>query len=253
MSNMRLFAVALIVGAIIGCLGVAGTAEPNTDPAGAPGTHGTHGDPGESMTLKGAAPTVDDRTVVLFDGASWDGWTKVDGSPSQWEVQSDASVMVKSGGNAITKEQFGDFQLHLEFLSPVMEGRTGQGRGNSGVYVHGRYEVQVLGSYGDEPLGNGCGAIYSIAPPMVEASRPSGEWQTYDMVFRAPRMSEEGEVLEHARITVLHNGIVIHNNLELPHTTPGGVARDIAARGPLLLQDHGDPVRYRNIWMRRLD
>ena len=156
-------------------------------------------------------------------------------------------------GDAVSRETFGDFHLHLEFLCPPMPDAEGQARANSGVYLHGRYEVQVLDTYGQEPALGACGAVYSIAPPMVNASLPAGRWQTYDIVFLAPRFDAAGDVEVLPRVTVLHNGVVVHNNLELPGTTPGGLDRDMVAEGPLLLQDHSDPVRYRNIWIRRLD
>ncbi len=201
--------------------------------------------------LGALAAAADDRTVVLFDGTSWNAWTTRDGDPSQWVVQDDGSVLV-TGGDAITKRSFSDFRLHLEFLCPVMESKDGQARANSGVYLHGRYEVQVLDSYGQEPAPNACGAIYSIAKPLVNASLPSGQWQTYDIIFRAPRYGPVDELLENARVTVLHNGVVIHNNLEIPGSTPGGFERGFGTMGPILLQDHGDPIRYRNIWVRSL-
>ena len=207
---------------------------------------------GPSMADTDKAPLHDSRTVVLSDGADFSGWRQRDGAPSQWEVQSDGSMLVK-GGDAITADEFGDFQLHLEFRCPEMPEKAGQARGNSGVYIHGRYEVQVLDTFGQPPASNGCGAIYSIAPPQVNASRPAGEWQTYDIVFRAPRFDASGSVTETPRMTVIHNGRVIHNNLTLPNTTPGGLDGAMVARGPILLQDHGDPVRYRNIWVRSLD
>jgi hypothetical protein len=166
---------------------------------------------------------------------------------------SDGSVEVRRGTrNAISRAEFGDHQIHLEFRCPHMPDKQGQARGNSGVYVQGRYEVQVLDTYGLPAADNGCGGIYSISKPLVNASRPPGEWQTYDIVFRAPRFDGD-ELTEKARITVIHNGLVIHNNLELTNTTPGGIDREITRTGPLLLQDHGDPVRYRNVWVRRLD
>ncbi|MHC4448342.1 MAG: 3-keto-disaccharide hydrolase, partial [Planctomycetota bacterium] len=157
------------------------------------------------------------------------------------------------GGDAITRREFLNFQLHLEFFCPEMPGQRGQARANSGVYLHGRYEVQVLESFGQPPAGNGCGAIYSIAAPLVNASRPAGSWQTYDIVFRAPRYDAVDALVELPRVTVLHNGVVIHNNVELPKPTPGGTDQTMRTMGPILLQDHGDPVRYRNIWVRSLD
>ncbi len=207
---------------------------------------------GGEITFGALSPSPDDKTVVLFDGESWDGWVQRDRSPSQWIVQPDGSVLV-NGGDAITVRDFLDHQLHVEFFLPVMEKKEGQARANSGVYVHGRYEVQVLDSYGQAPALNGCGAIYSIAKPLVNASRPPGEWQSYDIIFRAPRYGPVDELLAPARITVLHNGVCIHNNLDLPQGTPGGFERGFDTMGPLLLQDHGDPVRYRNIWVRPLN
>jgi len=211
-------------------------------------------DPGPSATL-GAPPLLrDDSIHLLFDSKSWDEWAARDGSPSRWEVQPDGSVLVKAGtGDAISKREFGDFQLHLEFRCPLMEGKTGQARGNSGVYLHDRYEVQVLDSWGLDSQDNDCGGIYRIAKPLVNACRPPEQWQTYDIIFRAPRFDSAGAVTEPPRVTVIHNGVVIHNNLTIPGPTGGAVGMDMAARGPIRLQDHGDPVRYRNIWVRALD
>lgn len=210
-------------------------------------------------TLNAQPPLIDDRTKILFDGENWsDHWTTRDGSPSRWLVQDDGSVQVAGGtGDAITRESFGDFQLHLEFFCPPIppeqdQNKQGQARSNSGVYLHGRYEIQVLDSHGQAPANNLCGGIYQIAAPLVNASRPAGEWQSYDIIFRTPRFDDDHNVTEPARVTVIHNGVVIHNNLILPSTTPGGLDRNAVAEGPILLQDHGDPVRYRNIWIRRL-
>jgi hypothetical protein len=206
-----------------------------------------------SPTLGAPPPALDDRTVVLFDGTAWRGWHQRDGKPSAWRVEANGAVTVQ-GGDAITDAEFGDFQLHVEFRCPPMRDRAGQARANSGVYLHGRYEVQVLDSHGDAVANNGCGAVYSIASPLVNACAAPGAFQTYDIIFRAPRMgADPTAVTEPARMTVIHNGIVIHNNLVLPHATPGGLDEKVVARGPLLLQDHGDPIQYRNIWLRRLD
>jgi hypothetical protein len=211
------------------------------------------GDGGTKVTMQASSsgpPTTDERTVVLFAGKSWENWRHVDGSQSQWEIQDDRSILVK-GGNAITAEEFGDFQLHIEFFCPPTD-KEGQSKSNSGVYLHGRYEIQVLDSHGAAPANNLCGGIYQIATPLVNASKPPGTWQSFDVVFRGPRFDDAGKVNEQPRVTVMHNGITIHNNVILPNTTPGGIDREMVSKGPILLQDHGDPVRYRNIWLRKL-
>jgi hypothetical protein len=215
-------------------------------------------DPGPSFTLGATPPKVAvggaEDVVILFDGSSWDGWTSREGQPSKWEVQDDGSVLVVAGaGDALSREQFGDLQLHVEFLCPLMADASGQARANSGVYLHGLYEVQVLDSFGLEPLMDGCAAVYGVAPPVVNASRPPREWQTYDIFFRGPRFDETGAVAENPRITVLHNGVLVHNNIEIPSSTRAAAGTDMIARGPILLQDHGNAVRYRNIWARRLN
>ncbi len=199
----------------------------------------------------GALPLRGNRTEVLFDGDAWD-WTTRDGASSAWIVHADGSIEA-AVADAVSRREFGDFQLHLEFLCPVMADSQGQARANSGVYLHARYEVQVLDSYGQEPSLNGCGAVYSIAKPSENASLPPGQWQTYDIVFRAPRFDEAGTVVELPRVTVVHNGTLIHDDRELPGTTAGGFDREMRAAGPILLQFHGDPVRYRNIRVRPLD
>jgi hypothetical protein len=139
----------------------------------------------------------------------------------------------------------------VEFRVPYEPGKGGQGRGNSGVYLQDRYEVQVLDSFGLEPGLGDCGALYQIAAPPPAVCLPPLAWQTFDITFRAPRFDASGRKTENARITVIHNGIKIHDNLELPHTT-GGAAPGEVPSGPLRLQDHGNPVRYRNIWVQPL-
>ena len=193
-----------------------------------------------------------EKAIALFDGTSLDGWVQRDGQPAGWELRGDGSMEV-ARGDILTRQSFGDVRIHLEFRTPLMPEARGQGRGNSGVYVQGRYEVQVLDSFGLEPMDNGCGALYRIAPPRVNASLPPLQWQTYEIIFRAPRFDPSGSKTANARITVRHNGEVIHLNRELPRLTPGGVSNEENERGPLLLQDHRDPVQYRNIWVQALD
>ena len=150
----------------------------------------------------------------------------------------------------ITKQEFGDFRLHVEFWLPASE-ESGQGRSNSGVYSHGRYEIQVLDSFKNPtyPFG-GCGAIYEQKDPDQNAILPPETWNTYDITFRAPRFNKEGKVIEKPRITVLHNGLRIHNNVEIEKTsTRSGQDGPQPKVGPILLQNHGNPVRYRNIWI----
>lgn len=195
----------------------------------------------------GAEPP--EGAILLFDGSDTSQWRRM---PEQWHVVDGA--MQVGGSNLYTREEFGDHRLHLEFRTPYMPNARGQGRGNSGVYVHGRYEVQVLDSFGEPPAHDLCGGIYSIREPDADVTLPPGEWQTYDITFRAPRFDDDGEKVENAVITVIHNGVTIHDEVELPHTTPGGVSGQEAELGGIWLQDHGgDPVRFRNIWVEELD
>lgn len=155
-------------------------------------------------------------------------------------------------GSILTAASFGDCQLHLEFRTPIEEGE-GQNRGNSGVYIHGRYEVQILDSHRNTTYPGGqCGAIYNVHPPLVNASLPQGEWQSYDIIFRAPRFDEQGKKTANARLTVLHNGVLVHDAAEVP--SPTGASRDSkeSPTGPIMLQDHGHRVQFRNIWVRGL-
>ncbi len=199
-----------------------------------------------SPTL-GAAPP--EGAIVLMDGDDLDEW---DTSPPKWHIRGDGSVEV-ANPDLISKREFGDHKLHLEFRTPFMPTERGQARGNSGVYLHGVYEVQVLDSFGLDPADNLCGGIYKIAVPSKNMCLPPLEWQTYDITFRAPRFDASGKKTENARITVVQNGETIHDDLELPGLTGGAMRDTEEPLGPLKLQHHHDPVRYRNVWALPLD
>jgi hypothetical protein len=186
--------------------------------------------------------------VVLFDGKDTSAWTHEDGRPCEWKIV-DGAMEVHKGG-IVSKEKFGDCTLHVEFWLPNNPPEVkGQARSNSGVYLQHRYEVQVLDSYGLEKLQTGdCGGIYGIKIPDVNACTPPETWQSYDITFRAARFGGDGKKTENARLTVVHNGVTIHDNVEVPKITGGG-REETAEPGPIHLQDHGNPIRFRNIWV----
>ncbi|HJP85096.1 MAG TPA: DUF1080 domain-containing protein [Gemmatimonadaceae bacterium] len=194
--------------------------------------------------------------LVLFNGQDLSHWRSDDGSPAKWIVR-DGYMEVKPGAGGIaTVEKFGDVQLHIEWATPSVVKGEGQERGNSGVFLMERYEVQVLDSYQNETYYHGqAGAVYKQYPPLVNASRKPGEWQTYDIIFHAPHFDEMGKAVDRARVTVLQNGVLIQNNVEIYGITYNDRAPVYIAHAPqesLGLQDHGVPIRYRNIWIRRL-
>jgi len=200
------------------------------------------------MDTCGASPPP--NATVLFDGQDLSKWIAQAGGPPGWKVEDGVMHVVPKTGDVVSAERFTDFFLHLEFRCPDMPEATGQQKGNSGVYLQGRYEIQVLDSYGLNIPGMGdCGAIYNQFAPLVNACKPAMEWQTYDVSFRAPRLTDAGGVAEGVRLTVLQNGQVIQNNVVLPGVTGGAMDENVGEPGPLRLQDHGDLVCYRNIWI----
>lgn len=198
-------------------------------------------DPGS----EGKAPS---DAIVLFGGENLDGWN----GGEKWKIA--GGIATAAGGGISTKEKFGDCQLHVEFATPAEVKGSGQGRGNSGIYLMGKYEVQVLDSYENETYFDGqCASIYKQTPPIVNACRRPGEWQTYDIIFTAPRFADDGSVKTPAYVTVLHNGVLVQNHFELLGGTsfiaPPKYSKH-PEKEPLSIQFHGNPVKFRNIWIR---
>jgi hypothetical protein len=190
--------------------------------------------------------------IVLFDGKDLSGWVSAaSDKPAGWKVEK-GYMEVNGTGNIASKREFGSYQLHVEFRLPLMADAKGQARSNSGVYMHGRYEVQVLDSYGLNSQSDDCGGIYKVAVPLANACRPPEQWQSYDIVFHAPTFDKDGHKVTNAKLTVMQNGVLIQDNAEVPAPTGAGISSDDKAMGPLMLQDHGCKVRYRNIWLRPL-
>ena len=202
------------------------------------------------MVTPGTQGSAPSDAVVLFDGKDLSHWTT-----ARWKVENGYVEVTPHAGDLISKEKFGDAQLHIEWAAPAQVKGNSQGRGNSGVFLQSRYEVQVLDSFDNPTYADGqASAIYGQWPPLVNASRKPGEWQTYDIVFEAPRFQGE-KLVKPAFITVFHNGVLVQNHREAMGPT---MHRELAkyvpqpAEDSLKLQDHGNPVRYRNIWIRRI-
>ncbi len=215
----------------------------------------------ESPTLGKAPP---DGAVVLFDGKNLDQWMhekRGEELDPTWKILDAGSFEIvtgrgknaKGGGDLISRQSFGDCRLHLEFKLPYEPGKGGQGRGNSGVFIQGEYEVQILDSYGSAGMWDECGALYKVWPPKVNACAPPGVWQTYDVEFRTARFGDDGKLTAPPVITVYQNGIPIHKNAELHEITQftwaGRNREHQKDPGPIILQDHGHPVQFRNIWV----
>ncbi|HWA26726.1 MAG TPA: DUF1080 domain-containing protein [Lacunisphaera sp.] len=212
--------------------------------------------PGTASTQEQPGTPPSDATV-LFDGKDIGAWVAMDGTATKWVVKDGAMECVPGSGYVRTLQSFGDCQLHVEWAAPAAVQGNSQGRGNSGVFFgYNRYEIQVLDSYNNKTYADGSAAsIYNQYPPLVNASRPPGQWQTYDIIWTAPRFDEQGKLLAKARMTAFHNGVLVQNDVELTGPNPWIGRPPYVAhpeRLPIAFQDHGNPVRYRNIWVREL-
>ncbi len=204
-------------------------------------------------------PAAPSDAIVLFDGKDLSAWQTAKGAPAPWKLADGYFQVAPGTGSIQSKQQFGDCQLHVEWREPKDVQGQGQGRGNSGVFVQGLYEIQVLDSSGTQTYPDGmAGAIYGQYPPLVNATRPPGQWNTYDAIFHAAKTDTAGHltVTSRARMTVLFNGILVQDNMSLlgptVHNLLASYPAGVPAKGPLVLQDHGNPVEYRNIWIRPL-
>lgn len=214
--------------------------------------------PGTESTLEkpGTAPS---DAVVLFDGKDLSNWTSTKGEPTKWIIDNGTMSPVKHSGMIRSKQEFGSCQLHVEWAAPAKVEGDGQGRGNSGVFLMGRYEIQVLDNYENQTYPDGqAGALYGRKAPLVNACRKPGEWQSYDIVFHRPVFNEKGEVVKRATFTVFHNGVLVQDHTELTGGTdwrgPHAISHYEAHgdKGPIMFQDHGNPVKFRNVWVREI-
>lgn len=195
--------------------------------------------------------------LVLFDGKNFDQWVSVDGGAPKWTIKDNAFTVVAGSKDIKTKKEFGSFQLHIEWRTPaeVNPSATGQGRGNSGIFLQERYEVQVLDNFDNKTYANGqASSIYKQHIPLVNACKKPGEWQVYDIVFNAPRFNKEGRIVEPAYVTIIHNGVLTLNHVAIwgPTEYIGFPVYKPYEMGCIRLQDHGNAVSYRNIWVREI-
>jgi hypothetical protein len=213
-------------------------------------------EPVPAVVSPGATGAPPSDAIVLFDGNDLSEWAAEEGGDAGWSVEDGAMTVVPASGSIVTRRGFGDIQLHIEWRSPAEVRGESQGRGNSGVYFMELYEIQVLDSYENSTYPNGqAGAIYKQHIPMVNASRGPGEWQSYDVIFTAPRFDADGSLSSPAYMTAFHNGVLIQNHAELRGPTEWIGEPEYEAhadRAPILIQDHGNPVSYRNIWVREI-
>jgi hypothetical protein len=199
------------------------------------------------------SPKPPKGAIVLFNGKDTSKWESAGSNrPIGWKLVEDGAMEVAPGtGNIETVPKFTDYQLHVEFNTPYMPNSHGQERGNSGVYMQGLYEIQVLDSYHNDTYANGsCGAVYGQYVPRVNVCKPPGQWQTYDITYTAPRFDDKGELTQKPRVTVYQNGALIQDDVEIQGATTASGNYDRTQAGPIMLQDHGCKVRYRNIWIK---
>ena len=217
-------------------------------------------DPQPKAVDPGAPGTAPSDAIVLFNGTDISEWVYRDGRPAAWPVIDGAMVCKSGTGHIFTKRKIGSAQIHVEFAIPNMPQATDQAKGNSGVYVQGRYEIQILDSFNNPTYANGsCAALYGQYAPLVNASRPPEQWQTYDIVFHAPQCKPDGSILQPATLTLLHNGVLVQDNVTVKGPTAGSGRGNVCEPAPLMLQDHFHPdvketfMRFRNIWYRPLE
>ncbi len=211
----------------------------------------------EVITSGSGMSAPSDAIILFTEGSTLDKFESTKSGPALWKVKGSHFTVEPGTGDIQTKTLFGSCQLHIEWRTPIEDAdKEGQKSGNSGVYLMGKYEVQVLNSYINVTYADGqAGAIYKQHPPLVNASRKPGEWQVYDIVFLAPEYNEEGNKTKSGYFTVFHNGVLIHHMAEIgdPTTSFNKDLPELASKGPLMLQDHTNKVSYRNIWIRELD
>ena len=202
--------------------------------------------------------TAPSDAIILFDGRDLSKWKNKDGGAAQWDVKDGVFTVKKGTGDISTVQEFNDFQLHIEWSVPSKITGSGQARGNSGIFLQGVYELQVLDNYNNQTYTNGqAGSIYKQTAPLKNAMRPPGDWNVYDVIYTAPRFKEDSTLFLPARVTVIHNGVIVQNNTTITGNTPyiGLPKYKFHGKGPVKLQDHGDPsapLSFRNIWIREL-
>ena len=195
--------------------------------------------------------------IVLFDGTDLSKWQHGGGGAAKWKIENGYMEVTPKSGSLRTRDKFADFQLHIEFATPAKVEGSSQGRGNSGILFNGVYEVQVLDCYDNKTYPDGqCGALYGQSPPLVNACKQPGEWQSYDIIFESPRWGDDRKIAKKANVTVIHNGLVLHHKREFQGTTPhqanGNYHNPHAPEVFIELQDHNNPMRFRNVWLRKL-